>query len=175
MWNISIFYGVNVLTLEWRTRSGCVCANTTRRNTINTHRVASNILGSVRAEKRRKDGYVLPVVSVCTGRQVRPAPSSCCHRPNIICTYLHFRQTIRLSPSTFLSPHEYRLSLILSACVSASEINSIPLVQTMHIHYAFVITTSRKQRAKRRHKQKPRAYSFAIYQRAFFSAVIALH
>lgn len=40
----------------------------------------------MRTEKRRKNGYLLPVVSVCTGRQVRPAPPSCCHCPNIIHT-----------------------------------------------------------------------------------------
>lgn len=41
---------------------------------------------------------------------MRPAPSSCCHRPNIICTYLHFRQTIRLFRRHFFIPT--RISII---------------------------------------------------------------
>lgn len=48
----------------------------------------------MRTEKKRENGYLLPVVSVCTGRQVRSAPPSCCHCLNIIHMYLHFRQTV---------------------------------------------------------------------------------
>lgn len=69
----------------------------------------------MRTERRRKNGYLLPVVSVCTGRQVRLAPPSCCHRPPIsfiLCTCTSAKQSDCLPTASFIIIAT-RISIIL--------------------------------------------------------------
>jgi len=132
----------------------------------------------VRTGKRKKNGYLLPVVSVCTGRQVRPAPPSCCHCSNIIHMYLHFRQTIWLSSHRFVV--STRISMITFVLRS-------PFGDEFNTAYACNTRSSTIRRSSKKDIQtdralsysrkfmEERAYSFAIYQHAFFSAVIAPH
>lgn len=92
--------------------------------------------------KEERTVYLLPVVSVCTGRQVRPAPPSCYHRSNIIHMYLHFRRTI------WLSSHRF---------VTSTRVSIIAFVPCFHFENEFNLARSHNSRTHHQRQRNPRA------------------
>jgi len=138
---------------------------------VNNRQYASNgvqvILGSMRTEKRRKSGYLLPVVSICTGRQVRLAPPSCCPSASIsfICTCTSAKQSDCLPTASLYRHTNIDYSHLFR--VSTLEIN---LILRLFARRILNGSANTKGRARKRDINRKRAIASSrkplIYGRA---------